>query len=55
MIIGHIKPLLALFAHFAEHRAADALVLTLLSSGLMMPKIQRELEHMSEEVSQRFT
>jgi hypothetical protein len=50
---GHIKPLLALFAHLAEHRSADALVLTLLSSGPMMPKIQRELELMSGDVSQR--
>jgi hypothetical protein len=50
---GHIKPLLALYAHLAELRSADTLVLTLLSTGPMLPKIQHELELMSGEISQR--
>jgi hypothetical protein len=50
---GHIKPLLVLFAHLAERRSGDALVLTLLSSGPMMTKIQRELELMSGAVAKR--
>jgi hypothetical protein len=50
---GHIKPLLALYAHLAELRSADTLVLTLLSTSPMMTKIQRELELMSGEISQR--
>jgi hypothetical protein len=52
--LGHIKPLLALYARIAERRPASALELTLLSSASMLPKIQRELElipgHLSERI-----
>jgi hypothetical protein len=37
----------------AEHQPASAVIFTILSSAPMMLKIQRELELMSELVSQR--
>jgi hypothetical protein len=52
-MLGHIKPLLALFMHMAERRSAESLTFTLLTSAPMLPKINRELELMAGHLSER--
>jgi hypothetical protein len=51
--IGHIKPLIALFARIADRQPASAAVITLLSSAPMLSKIQRELELMPGHLAER--
>jgi hypothetical protein len=52
-MLGHIKPLLALFMRMTERRSTDALIFTLLTSAPMLTKIDRELELMSGHLSER--
>jgi hypothetical protein len=50
---GHMKPLLAFVARVAERRPDTAVVMTILTSGVMFPKIESELARMPSEASGR--
>jgi hypothetical protein len=50
---GHMKPLLAFVARIAERRPDSAVLMTILTSGAILPKIERELARMPGGVSGR--
>jgi hypothetical protein len=50
---GHMKPLLAFVARIAEQRPESAVLMTVLTSGMMFQKIESELSRMAGGVSKR--
>jgi hypothetical protein len=52
-ILGHIKALLALVPRIAERRTKSALAMTILTSSVMLPKVQQDLALMPSTVSER--